>query len=567
MKWLMNMKTASKLIFGFFIVALLAGAIGVIGIVFVGKMNANALYLYEKGTAPLGELVKLTREFELMRVDVRDLINMEDPKERSDKTAAVETYQKNIKDELSDLKDEALTAAGQQSFADLNASLSDYILSVDNIQSIMAGARAGDAESLRACRAEAISILYGKTLLTLGSVAEASLEKVSNLKIESTKSVADANTATARQVTYIILVIMALVMGASLLLGLYIASTINKPLKKCVDFAERLAKGDLSQTIAIDQTDEVGALAASLNTAGEGLRLLFADLSAGVHTLASAATELATISKQMSGAAESTSKRTNGTAAGAEQMSGNMTSVSAAMEQTSTNISTVATAVEEMTATIGEIAGNSEKARGITSDAVDRAKSVGDTMDELGKAAQAIGKVTETISAISAQTNLLALNATIEAARAGQAGKGFAVVANEIKELAKQAAQATEDIKSRIDGIQGSTATAVGSIAQVSKTIEEVNAIVTSIAASIEEQSVVTKDIANNVAQAAHAVEDTNRNVAQASMAAGSIAQDVAEVNTASAEIADSSSQILLSSEELSKLAETLRGSVSKFTV
>ena len=137
MKWFMNLKTAAKLIFGFFIVALLAGAIGVIGIVFVGKMNANALYLYERGTAPLGKLITLTREFELMRVDVRDLVYMEDPKERSDKDSAVETYQKNIRDELSSLKDETLTAAGQQSLADLRSNLSDYVQSVDSIQSVM----------------------------------------------------------------------------------------------------------------------------------------------------------------------------------------------------------------------------------------------------------------------------------------------------------------------------------------------------------------------------------------------------------------------------------------------
>jgi methyl-accepting chemotaxis protein len=567
MKWFMNLKTAVKLILGFLVVALLAGSIGVIAIVFLDQMNAGDVYLYEKGAVPLGDLIKLTSDFELMRVDVRDLVYMESQKERSDKYADIESRKKGIDTELAALKGTLITDEGRKVFATLSSDLSSYMQDIGKLQAIMTQQRSGEADSIQARKAEAIGVLYSPTLLKLGADTEATLEAVAGLKIDVTKQVADGNTAMKRKVVYAIGGIIVLVMGASLFLGFFIAGTIRKPLQMCVLFAEKMAKGDLTQTIDIDRSDEVGVLAVSLNTAGKILRLLFSELSTGVHTLASAATELAAISKQMSSAAESTSKRSNGAAAGAEQMSTNMSSVSAAMEQTSTNIATVAAATEEMTATIGEIAGNSEKARGITSEAVERAKTVGATMDELGAAARAIGKVTEAISAISSQTNLLALNATIEAARAGQAGKGFAVVANEIKELAKQAALATEDIKGRVEGIQNSTSNAVVSIADVSKIVEEVNAIVTGIAASIEEQSVVTKDIASNVAQAAKAVEDTNQNVAEASTAAGSIAQDVAEVNHASAEIADSSSQILISSEELSKVAESLRSIAAKFTV
>ena len=131
-------------------------------------------------------------------------------------------------------------------------------------------------------------------------------------------------------------------------------------------------------------------------------------------------------------------------------------------------------------------------------------------MQKLGKAAQEIGQVTETITNISAQTNLLALNATIEAARAGTAGKGFAVVANEIKELARQTAEATEDIKARIAGIQNSTGTAITDIGQITAVIKEVGGIVSSIAAAIEEQATVTKDVAGNIAQASAGVRDAN---------------------------------------------------------
>src|ERR1017187_5300530 len=154
-----------------------------------------------------------------------------------------------------------------------------------------------------------------------------------------------------------------------------------------------------------------------------------------------------------------------------------------------------------MTATIGEIASNSEKARRITEDATRQAARISEQMNQLGTAAQQIGKVTETITEISSQTNLLALNATIEAARAGSAGKGFAVVANEIKGLAQQTAAATEDIKGRIAGVQSSTAGGIAEIGKVTQVIREVSDIVSAIAAAIEEQATVTKDIARNIGE------------------------------------------------------------------
>jgi methyl-accepting chemotaxis protein len=216
----------------------------------------------------------------------------------------------------------------------------------------------------------------------------------------------------------------------------------------------------------------------------------------------------------------------------------------------------VASATEEMTATIGEIAGNSEKARRITEEATRQAARISEQMNHLGQAAQEIGKVTETITEISSQTNLLALNATIEAARAGSAGKGFAVVANEIKELAQQTAAATEDIKSRIAGVQSSTAGGIAEIGKISQVIHEVSDIVAAIAAAIEEQATVTKDIARNIGEATTGVRDANVRVAESSQVTQSIAQEIAGVDQATRTMADGSEQVRASATDLSKLAE-----------
>jgi methyl-accepting chemotaxis protein len=566
MKWFLNMKTAPKLIAGFLVVAAIAAVIGGVGIFWLQRNDAADTRLYQMMTAPLGTLVDIVTDFERIRINARDMIYADTLKEREAKDKTIEELQKSMPALLSEFEKSLLTAEGKAAFANFSKAFNAYLADSQNMQDIMVGNRDAARSALQVRQAEAIGVLKGAGFQS-AQTAQTALEDLVKTKVKVAKQTSDDNTANARFALTVIIVVIMVGLLMAIILGLYIAGTISRPLKQGVEFAERLAAGDLTHSIELDRADEVGVLAKALSTASANLREQFSSVSSGVQTLASQSTELSAIAKQMSDSAESTNRRSNAAAAASEQMSSNMNSVSAAMEQTSTNISTVATAAEEMTATIGEIAGNSEKARGITTEAVEKARVVSTTMAELGKAAREIGKVTETISAISSQTNLLALNATIEAARAGQAGKGFAVVANEIKELAKQTAAATEDIKARIDGIQGSTVSAVDSISRVAKVIEEVNEIVAGIAASIEEQSSVTKDIANNVSQASQAVEDTNRNVAQASTAAGTISQDVAEVNQAAGEISTSSSQVRISSEELSKLSEGLRSIVERFKV
>jgi methyl-accepting chemotaxis protein len=237
------------------------------------------------------------------------------------------------------------------------------------------------------------------------------------------------------------------------------------------------------------------------------------------------------------------------------------------MEQAATNLNMVATATEQMTASVREIAQNSERARKITDEAVSKAQGTSKKVNDLGNAAQAISKVTEVITEISEQTNLLALNATIEAARAGEAGKGFAVVANEIKELAKQTAEATLEIKNQIEGVQVSTEETVADIGDICEVIAKVDETVGIIAAAVEEQSVTTQDIAGNISQASAGVQEVNGNVAQSTEVTVSISRDIAEVSQASNEMTTSSSQVNISAEELAGMAETINGMVGKFKV
>ncbi len=313
--------------------------------------------------------------------------------------------------------------------------------------------------------------------------------------------------------------------------------------------------------------DEITSMASYFNAFIYKLREMVKTIANGVGIMSASSADLSAISEQMTGRAGSMSEKANIVATATEEMSANMNSVAAASEQASTNVRMVATATEEMATTVNEIAQNSERARSITNEAVHQGKSASDKVHRLGNAAHEISKVTEVITEISEQTNLLALNATIEAARAGEAGKGFAVVANEIKELARQTPEATQDIKNKIEGIQSSTTETVTEIGQISDVINKVNEIVSIIATAVEEQSVTTREIAGNVANASIGIEEVNINVAQSSSVAVDLAGDIADLNKSAAEISESISQVNVNAEELSGLAAQLKEMVGKFKV
>jgi methyl-accepting chemotaxis protein len=229
------------------------------------------------------------------------------------------------------------------------------------------------------------------------------------------------------------------------------------------------------------------------------------------QSLARASDELTVTSQQMSANAEETSVEAN--------------VVSASAHQVNKNLQTVATGSEEMSASIKEIAKNAHESAKVATDAVKVAEETNRIVTQLGDSSTEIGQVIKVITSIAQQTNLLALNATIEAARAGEAGKGFAVVANEVKELAKQTAQATQDISRKIEAIQGDSKNAVAAIAHISDVINQVNEIASTIATAVEEQNATTNEMARNVSEAARGSGEITKNIAGVAEAARSTSQ------------------------------------------
>jgi len=247
-------------------------------------------------------------------------------------------------------------------------------------------------------------------------------------------------------------------------------------------------------------------------------------VNASAQTLGSSAEELTAVSTQMAANAEETSAQAN--------------VVSAASEQVSKNVQTVATGVEEMNSSIREIAKNATESARVASQAVSAADVANKTIAKLGDSSLEIGKVIKVITSIAEQTNLLALNATIEAARAGEAGKGFAVVANEVKELAKETAKATEDIGHKIEAIQADTRGAVDSIQQIGKVIAQINDISNTIASAVEEQTATANEMSRNVGEAAKGTSEIAQNITAVAQAAQNTTQGASNAQQAASELA-----------------------------
>ncbi len=342
-----------------------------------------------------------------------------------------------------------------------------------------------------------------------------------------------------------------------------ITASLRNLITKVKDIAE--GEGDLTRRVQISSRDEIGELAHWLNAFLDKLQQMIRVISADAADLGSEASKLSSLAGKLASNAGDASGLNNTLAASSEEMSSSLSGIAAAMEQSTTNTNVVASAAEEMSATIAEISENAVLANGISQQAVSEANEASGKMGSLNESTREISKVTETITEISEQTNLLALNATIEAARAGDAGKGFAVVANEIKELARQTAAATLDIKEKIAQVQSTTGQAITGIQSVATVIRRIDEVTGIITAAVNEQSKASQEIAINIGQAAKGLSEVNENISQISAVSGAMTEDTARSGVISKDVSDLGQDVDRISNKLRDLSASLGTSLGAF--
>jgi len=337
--------------------------------------------------------------------------------------------------------------------------------------------------------------------------------------------------ASNRSLTVTMAITTFLALGIGIFVAIFLSRKISGATQAVLIQAEAIANGDLTHDdLKVQSQDELGDLTLAINKMHGSLKRIILDITQNAVQVASASEELSSTSQQITANSEETSAQAN--------------VVSTAAQTVSQNLQTVATGAEEMGASIKEIAKNASEAAKIAGSAVKAAETTTATVSKLGDSSAEIGQVIKVITSIAQQTNLLALNATIEAARAGEAGKGFAVVANEVKELAKETAKATEDISRKIEAIQTDTKAAVDAIASISGVINQINDISSTIATAVEEQNATTNEMSRNVSEAAHSSGEITSNIAGVSQAAESTSRGAADTQKAAQQLVETSAEL-----------------------
>jgi methyl-accepting chemotaxis protein len=456
----------------------------------------------------------------------------------------------NAKNAIGELEKDPSSGPVQPLLAGVKTALGAYVASFEDLSS-------GILKSEALFEGEMVPLIV-EMQKRLAAVKVAQVAELGNTKTATEETIATSS------LTQEALAVVALVLGAAL--AFTIGRSIARPVIGMTSAMGRLAAGDKAVVIpAKGNRDEIGEMAEAVEVFRQGM-IKADELTAAARDesarqerrtkavdgfIAAFDTSVTSMLGSLGSAAAEMQASSETMRATADESSQQSAAVAAAADQALANVQTVAAASEELSASITEISRQVAHSASIAGRAVEDAGRTDVTVRSLADAATKIGDVVKLISGIASQTNLLALNATIEAARAGEMGKGFAVVATEVKSLANQTAQATEEISAQITAMQAITEQAVTAIREIGGTIGQMNEISTSVASAVEEQGAATQEITRNTQEAAKGTAEVTANIA-------GVSQGASETGAAA-------EQVLTAAGGLGRQAEALRGEVDHF--
>ena len=500
MNWYYNLKISVKLLSAFIVVALIAGVIGAIGVSKISEIAAADTKMYTNMTVPLNDIAEVSIAFQRMRVNLRDLINATSAEDNEKFNTRIKDLRKSITENMEKFEKSLFTDEGRKLFGEFKQTRAAYGPLLDKTVGL----------AMENKNVEALAMLHGAAAKASADEQDA-IDKLMELKLSQAKHTSEENTSIATAATRLMIGLAIAGVIIAILLGFIISRIISNPLRQGVVFAQAVAAGDLTQTIALDQKDEIGLLAAALNQ-------MVAKLSSIVGEVVSAADNVASGSQELSSTAQQMSQGATEQAASAEEISSSM---------------------EEMASSIRQNTDNAMQTEKISIKSAVDAKEGGKAVIETVAAMKEIATKISIIEEIARQTNLLALNAAIEAARAGEHGKGFAVVASEVRKLAERSQSAAGEISSLSSRSVSIAEQAGEMLTKMVPDIQKTAELVQEITASSKEQDTGAEQINKAIQQLDQVIQQN----------------------------ASASEEMASTSEELSSQAEQLQSSISFFDI
>jgi methyl-accepting chemotaxis protein len=513
LQWYKNLKISVKLIMGFVLVALIAGVIGAVGIINIKSIARNDTILYENMTVPIAAMSTNAAAFQKVRVLTRDIVVANDPQ-------AIKTYEQEINQLCTVISESAAEFEKRIVLEKVKAEYDHFV----EVRKIYVGYLEQLVRLAKENRdSEGTALLQSEKMSRAAHDEQQAIEKLVTLKVTDAKEKADLNTRTANAATLTMGLFIVGGMFLAVVLGIFIAKLISRPIGQLVDAVRKIANGDLDVSVMVDLRDEVGTLAEAFNK-------MAYNISEVLTTINNAAVQVAAGSKQVSDSSTTLSQGATEQASAIEQLTASIEQISSQTKQNAVNAGQANEIAE--TAQNEAVQGNTQM------QAMLRA------MEEINNSSTQISKIIKVIDEIAFQTNILALNAAVEAARAGQHGKGFAVVAEEVRSLAARSANAAKETTGMIEG---SIKTVEGGSKIAHETADALNKItegVSKVASLVGNIAIASNEQATGIAQ-------INQGVMQVSQ--------VVQTNSATAE------EGAAASEELSGQAQLLREQVGQF--